>query len=96
MTDMIECPIPYWRPDEVAECLDGLSTQTRVRLWDISNELERTGKAVPLGGDGSNGTIEYPPEPDAFISGKMQSLWPTLTDDERAEIAACYAKKDAS
>lgn len=89
---MIECPVPYWRPDEVAECLDGLSQETYARLWAVTSELERTGRGVPLGGDGSDGTIETPPEPDAFISGKMETIWPTLTDAERADISACHAR----
>jgi hypothetical protein len=87
MTTIIECPVPDWRPDEVAECVSGLSAATYERLWDITSDLERTGRAVPLGGDGSNGTVEVPPEPGSFASGRMSRIWPLLTDDERAEIA---------
>jgi hypothetical protein len=84
---MIECPVADWRPDEVAECLDGLSSATYARLWNIVSELEHSGRGVPLGGDGSGGTVEVPPEPDAFASGRMSSIWHQLSDEQRLEIA---------
>ena len=93
MTTIIECPVPDWRPDEVAECVDGLSGATCARLWNITAELKRTGRGVPLGGDGSNGTVEVPPAPGSFASGRMSSIWPLLTDDERAEIAGLTKNK---
>ena len=85
---MIEIPegLSYWTPDEVAECLDGVSDSTYVRLWAILDELEASGKAVPVGGDGSGGTIETPPEPDAFKSGKMAAVWDRLTEAEQIEL----------
>jgi hypothetical protein len=89
---MIECPIPEWRPDEVAECLN-VSFETRKELWRITTEIDRAGKKVPLGGDGTNGTVELPPEPDAYPDGRMRSVWPTLTDEQRADITAAYAKE---
>ena len=85
---MIDIPdgLQYWTPDEVAECLDGVSQPTYVRLWAILDELVASGKAVPVGGDGSDGTIETPPEPDAFKSGKMSAVWPMLTEAEQIEL----------
>ena len=93
---MIKMPegLQYWTPDEVAECLDGVSRPTYVRLWEIAGELKRTGRAVPLGGDGSDGTIETPPEPDAYKSGKMGALWHLLTDAQRVELRDAWLKLD--
>lgn len=82
--------IEEWRPDEVAECIDGLSDSTYRKLWEITAELDRTGKAVPLGGDGSDGTVEYPPEPGSYPDGRLRAVWHRLTEAEQREIARCY------
>ena len=85
----MNCPdhVEDMRPDEVAECTDGLSEGTYVALWNITSDLEASGKGVPLGGDGSNGTVEYPPEPGSYASGRMAAVWDRLTEDQQAEIA---------
>lgn len=81
--------LEFWTPDEVAECL-AVSTATYRRLWEVLADLEWAGKAVPLGGDGSDGTIETPPEPDAYPEGKMGAVWRQLTEAERTEIAEAF------
>jgi hypothetical protein len=82
--------LQYWRPDEVAECLDGIGQDLYRKLWQITSDLEQSGKAVPVGGDGSNGTIECPPEPDAFMSGKMGTVWNQFTSDEQALMVKAF------
>lgn len=62
--------LQYWTPDECAECLPGISKSLYARLWQLLGEIKKKDR-VPLGGDGSNGTIEFPPEPDAYAPGKM-------------------------
>ena len=84
--------LQYWRPDEVAECLPVGEAMYR-KLWTITAELERAGKAVPLGGDGTDGTIEMPPEPDAFKGGKMGAAWAKLTPAEQEEVATAFLKE---
>lgn len=75
-----------WTPDEVAECMDGISTEIYRRLW----ELLETIPAMPVGGDGSYGTVEVPPEPDAYLECKMGAIWNKLTPDEQEHISKCY------
>lgn len=84
----MKCPdqVEDMRPDEVAECTDGLSEGTYAALWSITGELAAAGKGVPLGGDGSNGTIECPPEPGSYASGRMAAVWDRLTEEQQAEI----------
>lgn len=80
-----KCPdvINYWTPDEVAECVSGLGSDLRRRLYEL---LENTPKEErkPQGGDGSNGTVEYPPEPDSYKG--MRKYWPQLTEAEQQII----------
>ena len=45
-----------WTADEVAECLD-VGDDIYNGLWNIVSEAENP---TPLGGDGSNGTVETP------------------------------------
>ena len=60
--------LEYWTADEVAECLDYRSflpvsyyqeDQWRLsrKLWGFLNEAENP---TPIGGDGSDNTVEYP------------------------------------
>ena len=86
--------LKHWTPDEVAECLDGVSMPTYGRLWELTSELEKAGKAVPIGGDGSDGTIECPPEPDAYTSGKMPAIWNKLTEEQQVELNNCMQKRE--
>ncbi len=87
--------VGYYTPDEVAECFDDLSRETRTRLWELLNELVKKGKAVPVGGDGSDGTIEYPPEPDAYRSGKMGAVWHKLNAKQQREIVDAWNAREA-
>lgn len=73
----------HWTADEVAECLS-LSKGLYSRLWTI---LSKSKNPTPLGGDGSNGTVETPdgrldPEND----DKAPHWWGDLTLQDQQEI----------
>jgi hypothetical protein len=81
--------LQYLRPDELAECYS-VGDELYRKLWEITSELEQTGQAVPLGGDGSDGTIECPPEPDAFMHGKMGAVWDRFTQNEQEFLTKAW------
>ena len=84
----MECPmeLEMWTADEVAECIPGVSTALYRKLWRF---LEDADNPTPLGGDGSNGTVEYP---DGRYSrdndDKAPHWWGRLTEEEQATIVA--------
>jgi len=85
----IELPqeLESWTADEVAECLDGVPSSLYRRLWEILSEA--TNK-TPLGGDGSNGTVETP---DGRLGvdndDKAPHWWNKLTADEQKILVEC-------
>ena len=88
--------LEYWTADEVAECLsyqDHLPAEydwntLYKKLWSF---LEAAENATPLGGDGSNGTVEMP---DGRLNldndDKATHWWHKLTDVEANAIAQAY------
>lgn len=80
-----------WTPDEAAECLSGVSPSLYARLWELLDGIPE-GDRKPLGGDGTNGTVEYPPEPDSYPKGTVAAIWRHLTEEQRAELNAAYEK----
>jgi hypothetical protein len=80
--------------DEVAETLDGVSPETYSRLWAVTSEVERAGKAKPLGGDGSNGTCEEPIIANDY-DNSMKVVWKKLTPEQRRELSDAYKKEQA-
>ena len=78
----------YWTADEVAECLSGIGPDLYRRLWEILSEAKN---ATPLGGDGSNGTVETPGERlDEDNDDKAPYWWGKLTASEQATIIYAY------
>ena len=84
MSSSIPAGLEYWTADEIAECLDGISHGTYIRLWNIPSR-----RSKPLGGDGSDSTTELPIV-DTRYTNQPRSFWPLLTEDERQEITAAY------
>lgn len=84
--------LEYWTCDEVAECLsfDDPGNELYSKLWTI---LDNANKVTPIGGDGNNGTVEYP---DARYGttedDKAKQWWAKLTKDEQIRIADAYNK----
>jgi hypothetical protein len=89
--------LEYWTADEVAECLDYHKGLTEAeadalcrKLWGFLAEAKN---ATPLGGDGSNGTVETP---DGRLSldndDKAGHWWARLNMRERAAIAAALSR----
>jgi len=81
----IPSQIEHWTADEVAECVDYKDASIYRKLWRFVAEAENP---TPLGGDGSNGTVETPdgrldPEND----DKCPHWWNKLTEEEQRKIA---------
>ena len=83
MTIKIDEKLKYWTPDSVAECLDGVPDRLYRKLWAVVSDLEQEGKSVPLGGDGSDGTIETPADDGSYASGRMAAVWHLFTTEEQ-------------
>lgn len=66
------------RPDEIAECWEGVSTDLYRRLWESL-------KGLPA----YHG--ETPPEPDAH---DLVKVWDFFTDAEKEELNRLAAKQD--
>jgi hypothetical protein len=80
--------LKYWTADEVAECLSGIGPDLCSKLWDI---LSAAKNPTPLGGDGSNGTVEEPHERyDDDHDDQAPNWWGKLTTDEQTTIATAY------
>ena len=83
--------LDLWTADEVAECLSGLGSDLVRKLWRF---VEAAENPTPLGGDGSNGTVE---EPSGRLSlendDKAGHWWGLLTENERETIAESFQKE---
>ena len=95
--------LTYWTADAVAECLDshkylpdgyidehygGDKWCLYRRLWKAEHDATNP---TPLGGDGSNGTVETPDEQlDEDNDDKAPHWWSSLTTVEQSAIAAAY------
>jgi len=93
--DLTKCPVAleHWTADEVAECIpyedDDKHTLAK-KLWGFLHDAKNK---TPSGGDGTDGTVEYPdarynPEND----DKAPHWWGKLTDDEKLLIIAGWTK----
>jgi hypothetical protein len=81
--------LEYWTADEVAECLS-VGDDLYKKLWKL---LASASKKTPLGGDGSNGTVEEPAgRLDLDNDDKMWFLWTKLTCGERYLVSESYRK----
>ena len=88
MSSEIPTGLAYWTADQLAECLS-VSHDTYVRLWEIVAECEKVGTAMPLGGDGSEGTTELPIIADSY-SNQPHAFWEALTIGQQEEIRDAY------
>lgn len=87
--------LQYWTADEVAECLEydryldkQASDALYARLWNFLSEAENP---TPPGGDGSEGTVEYPCGRQGLANDdKTHHWWGRLTDAERGAISQAY------
>ena len=89
-TQTIEMPegLTYWTADEVAECINGIGTDLYRKLWEILAEAKNP---TPLGGDGSNGTVETPDgRMDEDNDDKAPHWWGKLTTAEQKTVRDAY------
>ena len=91
--------LEFWTADTVAECLSyskflpddypGGWTTLYSKLWSF---LSTAQSPTPLGGDGTDGTVETPDgRLDLRNDDKASHWWKRLTDVEQAAIRAAYA-----
>ena len=86
--DLSKCPksIDWMTCDTLAETVSGIyGTPLYRKLWDITSKAEKSGKAQPLGGDGSNGTTEVPIISNEY-ENNLAKAWKYFTDAERKQI----------
>jgi len=88
----MECPeeLKLWTADECAECLPISRDLGRI----LYGFLDEASNPTPLGGDGSNGTVETP---DGRLSeandDKIVNLWGKLNKEQQLDLIEA-AKKD--
>jgi hypothetical protein len=83
--------LTYWTADEVAECVpyreyltDAQDRSLYVKLWSFVNNAKNP---TPLGGDGSNGTVESPEERlESKHTDKVPHFWKDLEAHEQEAI----------
>lgn len=78
--------LEHYSADEVAECVSGISKETYAELWNALGEAEAAGTAKPLGGDGSDGTIEEPVITSGEYGSDLVAIWPRLSEAARRNI----------
>jgi len=82
--------LQYWTLDEVAECLP-VGDELYRKLWKL---LDDCTTITPIGGDGSNGTVEYP---DARLGitedDKARQWWNKITPDEQAKVCKAWEER---
>ena len=83
--------LKYWTADEVAECLSGIGPDLYRKLWQI---LSDASNPTPLGGDGSENTVETPDERlDLDNDDKAPHWWSELTPTDQQTIATAYINR---
>lgn len=108
MSDLQPIPLPpaleYWTADEVANCLSYnqhlppgyAAANYGGSKWGLCSRLEEIAcsaeNPTPMGGDGSNGTVETPDgRLDLGNDDKAGHWWHLLAPAEQQAIAAAYA-----
>ena len=92
MPNELPTGLDLWTADEVAECLGYHKYLDKAeadalygKLWGFLAEAENP---TPLGGDGSNGTVEYPDgRYDTANDDKAGHWWHRLSEREQNAIA---------
>lgn len=80
--------LTYWRADQVAECVSGITDALYARLWQIQIAASNP---TPLGGDGTNGTVETPDaQLDLLNDDKSGHWWAQLSRAEQSQIAGAF------
>jgi len=97
--------LEYYTPDEVAETLEGISTSTYQKLWDLVDHLDSQGKGAPMGGDRHDPQGEFGPpmveDPGSRRDlvgggqGNIVSVWGMLSPEQQQEINAAKQADDA-
>lgn len=82
----------FWTLDECAECLP-VSAATSMELWAVHGMLaEKRAKMKPLGGDGSDGTVEFPEARDD-CDNNIKNAWKYLSEDACIDLNTAFAKE---
>jgi hypothetical protein len=95
MFDLTKAPVSLrtWSVDEVAECLGGIDREVYNELWECLEDAEKAGTDKPLGGDGSDGTIEEPIISSGEYGSDLVAVWPKLSSKAKLQIHEAAAKQ---
>jgi len=90
--------LQYWTADEVAECLgyhQHLTEQEADNLYSLLWQLvDDATNPTPLGGDGTDGTVECPGDRLSLKNDdKTGHWWKKLDADQQRAIVAAYEKE---
>ena len=85
----------HFSVDEVAECVEGITKETYAELWQSLEDAHKAGTAKPLGGDGSDGTIEEPVITSGSYDSDLVAAWPKLSEAARRNICEVAVKAAA-
>lgn len=89
--------LEHWTADEVAECISyekhlPENSDLYSKLWGFLNKAKNP---TPIGGDGSNGTVEYPIERcDPENDDKAPHWWNCLTEEEKHAITLAWEEEN--
>jgi hypothetical protein len=84
----------YWTADEIAECQSGITPEASRELWEIQSKYFNAGKAKPRGGDGTNGTVEFPEVSDHYADQPLQ-FWNEITELTQRNINSAFKKENS-
>jgi len=87
MTEQEREPFWHMRPDEVAECIDGVSTGLYRALWDLVGSYKEGVKTE----DNPRG-IDYPGE--VSDHNKVPQFWDRLSGEHQAELRVLWNKRE--
>mgnify|MGYP006970116637 CR=1 FL=1 len=89
----VRVPCPDWATyltlDEMAETVDGLGEGMVAKLWQMLGEISQA-KRTPLGGDGTDGTVETPDGRQGDFADKLAANWDAFGFLEQALMVDCY------
>lgn len=89
----VRLPVPgwaeHWTVDEAAECISGLGGLS-AKLWTLLEDVPQA-KRTPLGGDGTDGTVETPDGRLGAFGDKLAANWDRLDFLDQCLLVDRYA-----
>ena len=73
----------YFTPDDMAECMDGVSDELNQVLWKVVSDYEK-----------DFGVKEYEEPIDMYEDLSLTAMWGKFTNDQRAQINDILTKNE--